>query len=55
MSGTGIYCPRCEAELVWQNDYDFGLEDDDSTYTDYLCFKCGVQVTVPWEYQDQNA
>lgn len=55
MSGTGIHCPRCDEELVWQNDYDLGLEDDDETYTDYLCHGCGVSVTVPWSIQNQHA
>lgn len=41
-------CPRCNKELIWQNDYDLGIEDDDNTYTDYAC-ECGVMVTVPWE------
>lgn len=50
MSGSNVYCPRpgCGKEMVWQNDYDLGLDDDDGTYTDLICF-CGVTVTIPWE------
>lgn len=43
-----LFCPRCGEEMIWQNDYDLGIEDDDNTYTDYQC-KCGVMVTVPWD------
>lgn len=48
-----MICPRCERELVWQNDYDLGYDDDDRTYTDYVCL-CGVFVTVPWEREDEQ-
>ena len=45
-------CPRCYQELIWQNDYDLG-HDDDQTFTDYAC-QCGVLVTVPWERENKD-
>lgn len=42
-----ISCPRCEREMIWQNDYDHG-DGSDETFTDYLCL-CGVMVTIPWD------
>lgn len=45
-------CPRCDSEMIWQNDWDYGTgEENEETYTDYLC-KCGVSVTIPWERED---
>lgn len=55
MSGSNIFCPRpgCGKETVWQNDYELGIEDDDGTYSDFLC-NCGVMVTIPWEREDKE-
>lgn len=55
MSGSNVWCPRpgCGKEMIWQNDYDLGLEDDDGTYTDLVC-RCGAFVTIPWQREDEE-
>lgn len=55
MSGSNVFCPRpgCGKEMVWQNDYDLGLDDDDRTYTDFVC-GCGAFLTIPWEIEDEG-
>lgn len=45
-----ISCPRCDREMIWQNDYDYG-DGSEETYTDYSCL-CGVFVTVPWHWEE---
>lgn len=47
-----IFCPRCQREMIWNNDYDHG-DGSDETYTDYSC-ECGVMVTIPWEREDEE-
>jgi hypothetical protein len=49
---TMIACPRCDKEMIWQNDYDLGDETEE-TFTDYLCV-CGVMISIPWRDQTEE-